>query len=187
MVTIRPALADDAEAVERVRTRGWQRAYAHLMPAGYLAGLDTHLLARAARIRERLLEAPGHRQSYVAIDDTDGPTERIVGFVHVGEYRLDQRGGGPVDPEVGEVYAIYVHPDAWGSGAGKALMDTGLDWLARRALRPVRLWVLEGNARARAFYERYGFAADGQIGTISIEQPGQLPIELPELRYSLFA
>jgi len=185
MVTIRRAVAEDAEAVERVRTRGWQVAYAHLMPAVYLDGLDAQLPARAERIRERILDAPEHRQSYVATED--GDRSRVIGFVHVGNYRLDQKAGGPLDAHAGEVYAIYVDPDAWGTGAGQALMDVGLDWLARRRLRPVRLWVLEGNSRARAFYERYGFAPDGEAATIAIEQPGQLPIELPELRYALVA
>jgi GNAT superfamily N-acetyltransferase len=153
------------------------------MPAEYLAGLNAALPARAERIRERILDAPEHRQSYVATADEAGT--RVVGFVHVGRYRLDQTPGGPLDPYAGEVYAIYVDPDVWGSGAGQALMEVGLDWLARRRLRPVRLWVLEGNARARAFYERRGFAPDGEVATIAIEQPGQVPIELPELRYAL--
>lgn len=181
MVTLRPAVPADAEGIARVRSRGWQSGYAHLMPAEFLAGMDARLPRMTERVRSWLVPAPTPRGMFVAID-ADG----VVGFVNVGAYRIGQTDEN-LDPGVGEVYALYVDPAVWGLGVGTTLLDAGVRWLTTRQMSPVRLWVLEGNARARAFYERRGFAADGEVSTISIEQPGQFPVELPEVRYTIGA
>jgi GNAT superfamily N-acetyltransferase len=61
-----------------------------------------------------------------------------------------------------EVYAIYVMPDSWRSGAGTALLATAVNhWRALGTTRLV-LWVLEANTQGRAFYEARGWQADGQ-------------------------
>jgi ribosomal protein S18 acetylase RimI-like enzyme len=56
---------------------------------------------------------------------------------------------------------IYATPEAWGTGIGRGLMTAGLDRLASAGFGEVLLWVLDSNDRARRFYERAGFAADG--------------------------
>jgi ribosomal protein S18 acetylase RimI-like enzyme len=61
-----------------------------------------------------------------------------------------------------ELYAIYVHPDWWGSGAGQALLDRAHELLAETC-DEAELSVLVGNARARRFYERNGWRFDRQI------------------------
>jgi ribosomal protein S18 acetylase RimI-like enzyme len=66
------------------------------------------------------------------------------------------RAGG-----VGELYALYVTPAWWSAGVGRALMGSVLSALEDDGYRRVVLWVLADNARARRFYERAGFAADG--------------------------
>ena len=52
-------------------------------------------------------------------------------------------------------------PEAWGSGAGSALMAPGIEALRASGYRDAILWVLEDNPRARRFYEREGWALDG--------------------------
>jgi len=93
--------------------------------------------------------------------------------------QLDDATGG------GQVYAIYVAPERLGTGAGRALMDAAVHWLGEQGLLPVRLWMLAGNARALAFYQRYGFRLDGGRSKIVLEQAGELPVELPEVRLTL--
>jgi GNAT superfamily N-acetyltransferase len=44
---------------------------------------------------------------------------------------------------------------------GAVLLGSALDALRADGWPAVTLWMLEGNARGRAFYERFGFAADG--------------------------
>jgi RimJ/RimL family protein N-acetyltransferase len=65
------------------------------------------------------------------------------------------------------VYAIYLAPAAWSTGAGRALMDTALAGLRAGGYRRVVLWVLTGNARARRFYAKAGFAPDGATNILT--------------------
>jgi ribosomal protein S18 acetylase RimI-like enzyme len=172
MVTVRPARPDDAEGITRIHLIGWQRAYAHLMPAAYLAGRVAEEPQRVAARRAHIESAEGARQTLVADDGG-----AVVGFANFGPDRDD--------PALGEVYAIYADADRYSTGIGRAIMDEAVARLRERELTPVRLWVLAGNARGITFYERYGFRADGGRGSFVIEQPGELPVELPELRYRL--
>jgi len=61
----------------------------------------------------------------------------------------------------GELWGIYVLADAWGSGAGTALMAAGIEALRDAGYCEAILWVLEDNPRARRFYEREGWVLDG--------------------------
>jgi ribosomal protein S18 acetylase RimI-like enzyme len=54
-----------------------------------------------------------------------------------------------------QLYALYVVSSAYGHGAGQALLDQAL------GERPAQLWVAKNNGRARRFYEKNGFTADG--------------------------
>ena len=74
----------------------------------------------------------------------------------------------------GELKDLYVVPQAWGSGVAGALHETALDWLRDRASEAI-LWVGEANARARRFYEREGWSADGETR--------ESPLGPRELRY----
>jgi GNAT superfamily N-acetyltransferase len=78
----------------------------------------------------------------------------VLGFAHLG--------GARDEPEtVGELYAIYVHPDVWGHGVGRALMAESLDRFHEEGFTEAILWVLEDNPRTRTFYELAGWHADG--------------------------
>ena len=71
---------------------------------------------------------------------------------------------------VAGVPALYAHPDAFGRGAGSALMDAAVRAMRERGYRESVLWMLEGNRRAEAFYERRGWTRDG--GARPAEYPG---------------
>ena len=66
--------------------------------------------------------------------------DEIVGLLAVGEHKVDQ---------------LHVDPRCQGRGVGTALLDRA------KALAPegLTLFTHQGNARARAFYERRGFRA----------------------------
>jgi ribosomal protein S18 acetylase RimI-like enzyme len=80
----------------------------------------------------------------------------------------------------GELYAIYVAPQAMNQGLGSALMMVGKEQLIAHGFTRATLWVLESNQRARRFYESKGWAADGV--TRSAEVGG---VTLPEIRYAI--
>jgi ribosomal protein S18 acetylase RimI-like enzyme len=158
VTTVRRATPDDARGIAEVHVDTWRAAYVGVMPQATLDALDVDE-------RQRYVAAEGFA---VFVAEREA---RIVGFVSVGSCReLDGTG---------ELFAIYVHPDAWGTGAGLALMDASVDWLAARWPEAV-LWVAEENPRARRFYERYGWSA----GTSRIEEvtPGAA---IPEVLHRL--
>ena len=78
---------------------------------------------------------------------------RVIGFLGYGDR-------APEDPETGEIFALYVLSEYYGTGVGKLLMDAGLEKL--KAYPRVCLWVLKENARAIRFYEKCGFSTDGK-------------------------
>jgi ribosomal protein S18 acetylase RimI-like enzyme len=163
---IRKAVVDDAEAIARLNVLAWQVAYEGHMPADFLAALDP--AARALRWREQMLATEPDQAVFVA-ENADGT---VIGFAACGNERTDASAG--------EVFAIYVDPARWGAGAGRALMDAAVAHLTAAGPRPVRLWALDGNERARRFYERYGFVADGATGRHTIPDG-----EVPTLRFTL--
>jgi ribosomal protein S18 acetylase RimI-like enzyme len=157
---IRPASPDDALAIETIRVRGWRTAYRHVFPAADLDGLPID----PERWRSRLL-VPPPRWSTVVCEDEG----RVVGFASTGPSRDEDA--------LGEVYAIYVDPDAWSTGAGRALMAVAEEALAAEYSAAL-LWVLEDNPRARGFYERAGWAPDGVR-----KAEERFGVRAPEVRY----
>ena len=80
----------------------------------------------------------------------------VVGFAQLGPMRVESS-----DPRLGELFAIYVLPDASGRGVGRALMVEVVNRLAADGFEEAVLWVLEDNPRTRGFYELAGWHADG--------------------------
>jgi GNAT superfamily N-acetyltransferase len=142
-VAVRRAQAGDAAALGEIHVRTWQSAYEHVFGAERLARMS------AARRTEQWRRWLAEGVDAWVFEEEDGS---VVGFVWVGDSR-EAEGEG-------ELFAIYVLPDSWGSGAGRELMAVGRD--ALRAAYPTSiLWVLEDNPRARRFYEREGWELDG--------------------------
>jgi ribosomal protein S18 acetylase RimI-like enzyme len=139
---VRPATVEDADAIARVQVETWRAAYAHAIPAETLAAADPE--ERAQRWRGWLAD----RRSATFVGELDS---EVRGFVGVGESREE--------PGVGELYAIYVLPEAWGTGLGTALIERGEEELRARGFDVATLDVLADNPRARRFYERQGWVA----------------------------
>ncbi len=89
--------------------------------------------------------------------------ERVVGFAGDGKYRDDTL------PDTGEVFALYILQDDYGTGVGQQLIDAALQQLAEY-LR-IALWGLKNNARAIRFYQKNGFTFDGTEATLLLGAP----------------
>ena len=157
---IRPASPDDALAIETIRVQGWQSAYRHVYPPAELDALPID----PERWRSRLHVPPPGWATVVCEDQG-----RVVGFASTGPSRDED--------VIGELYAIYVDPDAWSMGAGRALLAAAETHLASE-YDAALLWVLEDNPRARGFYERAGWAPDGIR-----KAEERLGVRAPEVRY----
>jgi GNAT superfamily N-acetyltransferase len=159
---IRPAVPDDAAAIADVHVRTWQTAYEHVFGAERLATLS--VAQRAARWRESL--AANQHVAFVA--EAEGV---VVGWATVGP------SDGDAD---GELYGLYVLPDEWSTGAGSALLRAAVGALRSAGHRDAVLWVLDDNPRARRFYEREGWSADGERRTGE-----HLGVRTEEVRYRI--
>ncbi len=82
---------------------------------------------------------------------------------------------------MGEVYAIYLLPEALGRGLGRALFRRSLDTLSEQGRRGCVVWVAEGNARALRFYEAAGFTCDTTAAPKAVVVGGR-DIGVAELR-----
>ncbi|WP_330242593.1 GNAT family N-acetyltransferase [Streptomyces sp. NBC_00525] len=150
MVHVREMAAADIEAVSTIRVRGWQAAYAGVVPRTYL---DAMTVADDAGQRRQWFSQPGRESTdLVALGDR-GP----VGWICFGPYR----GETPGPERVGEVYALYIAPDLIGRGIGRTLLGEAHARLKAQAFEASALWVLRDNQRARRFYEQAGYRADG--------------------------
>ncbi|GAA4892995.1 ribosomal protein S18 acetylase RimI-like enzyme [Stackebrandtia albiflava] len=168
---IRVAVEADALAITRVRTASWRAGYAGVMPGSVLDALPSE----PSDGYRRFLAAPDPGHAVLVAEQGS----RVTGFVMCGPYRR-QPDSSPADTaEGGEIYAVYVDPGEWGGGTGRALMTVAIEELSHHGLLPVRLWVLVENPRARRFYERFGFTADGVTADYRPE-PGTA---VPEMRY----
>jgi RimJ/RimL family protein N-acetyltransferase len=146
-VIVRRALPADAPAIAEIHVRSWQAAYRGLIPDEVLDGLS---VADRQAMWDELIARAGA----VFVAERDG---QLSGFCAVTEPSRDD----DVGPQVAEIGAIYVDPDAWRSGSGTALVEAALAGLRLGDWRAVTLWVLAENQPALHFYARFGFAPDG--------------------------
>lgn len=165
---IRQAEPSDAAAIATCHVRSWQVAYRGQLPDALLDGMTDEIERRTAFWQRVIGEREARRQhQLVAIGHG-----QVVGFAAFGRHEHGD------DPSVGELYAIYLDPDHWGHGIGRALMDASVEGLRHDGYSSAILWVLETNERAKRFYEIAGWRPDG--GKKS-EERGD--VELREVRY----
>ncbi len=150
---LRDVARDDAAELAAVHVAAWQAAYRGLMPDRFLNGITVE------RWEERwAARLAGESLPPVRVAVRAGA---IVGFCTVSTPSRDV----DVGDGVAELVALNVAPGAWRSGVGTALMTDALARFRRDGWRVATLWVVEGNARAQAFYRRHGFVGDGAAMT----------------------
>jgi len=136
---VRRAHRADAAAIGRIHVETWRDTYAGLLP-------DAALLRMSSEIEggrwERLL---GRRETVLVAEDDSG----VVGFGSCGRSRLRQL------PYDGEIYTLYVTPNAQGLGAGRALLSGLFDVMSAGGRTSALVWVLKAN-QSRFFYEAMG-------------------------------
>ncbi len=144
---LRAAQPADAIAVAKVHVRSWQIAYRGLLPDEYLDGLRPEDRAQSYTFGDPDPLLPA---SLVAVEG-----RAICGFATTGPSRDEDRLG------TGELLALYVDPDRWGVGIGRALIREARARLAQQGFDKASLWVLVGNERADRFYRLDGWLPDG--------------------------
>lgn len=166
---VRSAGPRDADRIAEIQVQGWRSGYTGILPASVLDALSVE--ERSKAWRERLALNP----ALMLVAEISG---EILGWLSLGASRDSDAEGS-----VGEVYGLYVHPASWRRGVGRALWAEAQRRFQEAGFGQVTLWVLEENARARAFYEHLGF--DLEVGMLKMfERDG---VSIPEVRYRRFS
>lgn len=151
---IRQGSEADAERIADLHIHSWQWAFREIFDPQFL---DTMNVANRALLWRAALETPAMR---VWLAERDGS---LLGFVASNPSR--DPGAGT---STGEIGSIYVRREIAGSGIGGALLAWATKDLLSRGFQPLTAWVLDENARAKKFYAKHGWTADGEAKTESI-------------------
>jgi GNAT superfamily N-acetyltransferase len=147
-LSVRRAELGDADGIAEVHVASWRETYSGLIP-------DRFLGAETLEARRRMWS------SILGLDPVPGTVMvavregQVVGFAFAGSADHPDAAKG-LDPACDlHLFSIYLLAAEHGAGTGHALLEAALDG------NPAQLWVLSTNDKARAFYERHGFHADG--------------------------
>lgn len=144
---VRDATSQDAAEVAGVHVRSWQAAYRGLFPDDYLDTL------RAGDRMAHYTFGGGRPDRPATIVAVAGDT--ICGFATMGPSQDEDAA------DAGELYAIYLDPQAWGRGIGRSLIAEARVRLSRQGFAEAILWVLAGNEQAQRFYHADGWQPTG--------------------------
>ncbi len=128
----------------------WQIGFKNLIPRHVLDQLDRG----TSRVRwESDLGSGRAGPPHFVVAEVGGV---VRGFSAFGPSRDEDARSG-----TGEVFALHVFPGTWGLGIGTALVGESLARLRAGGSTEASLWVIDGNDRARRFYEWQGWQMDG--------------------------
>ena len=147
--TLRPATTADAEALARGAVEG-VADYVAFAPPGW-AGPAFE--AELSHTREVLADPDFH----CLVAELDGA---VVGQVTTVPAAKAARA--VQEPGLAHLRNLYVDRAQWGSGVARALMEAAVEDATKRGFTALRLFVAEGQARARRFYEREGWQSTGE-------------------------
>jgi ribosomal protein S18 acetylase RimI-like enzyme len=150
MMHVRSADAAELDHLARLWDEVWHESHAPLMPP------ELTRLRTLESFRERLQAALP--DIYVA-----GPRGAAIGFCVL-------KGG--------ELYQLFVSPEARGSGVAAALIADAEARLARRGVETAWLACAVGNERAARFYEKSGWRLAGTVVNPTETSSGPFPLEV---------
>jgi len=150
---VRSPEISDAEQIARTKNDSWRDGYRGLLPDSILDGLNDG--RSTTQWAQWLRDGYENAGLPAEIRVTTNGAREVVGVSAFGAYR-----DLPNDAHRGELWVLYVAPSHWGRGYGYALLRDAEHALATTGRRDLALWVLEGNDRARRFYEREGWHHD---------------------------
>lgn len=141
-IIVRDAVTTDADGMGQVHGEAWRVGYVDVFEPGFLG-------AAAEQRRTgwgRLFEERRVQESRLLVAEVSGVVRGLTRF-------------GPIDgdPDVWELFALYVDPLCWGTRVAAALMTRMRDELGRSGACGATLWTLAAAGRARRFYEKSGW------------------------------
>ena len=144
---VRPVRPGDGEALRELRLEALR-----LYPAAFTSDLAQGEARPMEWWRELVVRKGGAGPSalFVATE-----AERLVGMA--GMWGTD----APKQAHRGDVFGVYVRPEARGHRLADRLLEAALEWGRGRGMVLVTLGVVVGNEPAKRCYERAGFTVFG--------------------------
>jgi ribosomal protein S18 acetylase RimI-like enzyme len=154
-ISVRAALIADASAIASVHVRGWRVGYQGIVPDAVLEALSVEQHERdwAKRL------GGDHRSANASSTLVAECGGEVAGFATIVAPGRDE----DLAPQTCELAALYVAPERWREGVGRALLRESMAAARADGWSEVVAWVLVENDAARAFYQRLGFGPDGAL------------------------
>lgn len=146
-----------------VHSKSWQKAYRGIV-ADYIT--DEYTPQKRSEVFREAITTRSEEYYLFKVDNQPAGIAML--------YRSHEDDSDSAD---GEIYAIYFHPDFWGTSSTHKAFEFCIFRLKELGFTKINIWVLEDNIRARKFYEKYGFVFDGTYKIIQLGKP------LTEMRY----
>jgi GNAT superfamily N-acetyltransferase len=146
VVEVREATQADTESIVELTAAGWRAAYPGIVPAERIENLPIAGWRHDIRSGLRAPKA----DSFTRIAEAGG---EVVGYSFVAAPGREE----PEASRVAEVVAVYVDPERWRTGVGRALMGSVDEGAAQAGYEELVLWSFEQNERALAFYDALGW------------------------------
>lgn len=172
---VRTAALSDAAEIARIQLSTWRTAYAQLLPADVLAGMDE------TATREHWAEALQGGQVTVLVATEGG---RATGFCAAGRAPGQESAAAdgtppPDEASVALVSTLLVEPRWSRRGHGGRLLATMAQRLADGGATRGIAWIPEADDASLAFFAHAGWEPDGTVRTLDA---GGRPVR--ELRLS---
>lgn len=153
MIAVETVRTDEADTLSRFAEAAFIATFGHLYDPSdlnlFLAGWNP-----PDRIRAQLADPDW------AIAQVRGEDGAMIGYIKLGPVDFELPEGHSAEGAT-ELHQLYLGEEAKGTGVAAALMDWGIAWAKGRA-SILYLSVFTDNARAQAFYRRYGFVDIGR-------------------------
>jgi ribosomal protein S18 acetylase RimI-like enzyme len=146
----RHATFDDVATLVETQRLGFE-GYATFLPPGWT---PPAVELEAKGIEERLSQPD--TWCVIAQDGSD-----VAGHVALVAGR-ERDGGRSLIPGLAHLWMLFIRQPWWGSGLATTLLAMAVEEAAARGYEAMRLFTPADQARARRFYEREGWATDGE-------------------------
>jgi len=173
---VRDATDGDVEAIRAVAESAWYAALGGALdPAEIAAAVETYydpeLVAAGVETEEIAFYVADAAGEPGADGGNTGEGREVVGFASAERTWADEA----------ELHTVYVHPDRWGEGAGRALVDEAASWARGEGVDRLACGVLADNAVGVGFLEAVGFrrGRTGEaeiVGSVREEYEYELPL-----------
>ncbi len=149
----------DVQSASFLHAVGWREGFRGIFSEGLLSQISSNFFEDTFR---RHLQT---RRFHTAILSHGG---KDLGAGSCGLSRDED------NPALGEIVSFYFLPETWGQGYAASLMGFLLARLREMGCVKAHLWVLTKNARARRFYEKYGFRINGNEKPVTLRDETQM-------------